>query len=253
MYKIFASVVIFFSLSVFAVDHFKVLSLADLDSMIAKKQKNIYLFDANVDSVRAEVGIIPGAKLIDSSDAYDLKKDLPNDLNSYLVFYCANKLCTASHQAAEKAIGLGYKNVHVMVDGIFGWQKAGKKLEHIKSTANAKQPSIQEAREVTPIEANSIVLKKQAIIVDVREASERQNVIDGALWFPKSKAGNSSDWQKFVAELPKDKKIIFHCAAGFRSKELAKKLSAEGHDSAYFQGPDQWSKAGLPLKAGPAQ
>ncbi len=35
----------------------------------------------------------------------------------------------ASHDAAREAVKLGYTNVFVMPDGIFGWVKAGKPVE----------------------------------------------------------------------------------------------------------------------------
>jgi rhodanese-related sulfurtransferase len=35
----------------------------------------------------------------------------------------------ASHEAARRAVELGYQHVYVMSDGIEGWQKAGKPIE----------------------------------------------------------------------------------------------------------------------------
>jgi len=35
----------------------------------------------------------------------------------------------ASHEAARRAVELGYQNVYVMPDGIEGWAKAGKPVE----------------------------------------------------------------------------------------------------------------------------
>jgi rhodanese-related sulfurtransferase len=35
----------------------------------------------------------------------------------------------ASHDAARRAVKLGYAKVYVMPDGIDGWVKAGKKVE----------------------------------------------------------------------------------------------------------------------------
>jgi rhodanese-related sulfurtransferase len=34
----------------------------------------------------------------------------------------------ASHEAARRAVGAGYTNVSVMVDGITGWHEAGKPI-----------------------------------------------------------------------------------------------------------------------------
>lgn len=250
MQKLVLTTIMLFSLASFAVDQFKKIGVNDLDQMLANKKVKIYLYDANVASTRKNAGIIPGAVLIDSSDQFDLKKALPTDTNSQLVFYCANQMCTASHDAADRAIKLGYKNVSVMIDGVYGWQKAGKSLVLVKDvTAGQGVLPAKEAIEVSPQVANAKVQKQQAVIVDVRESEERHEVIEGALWFPTSKANNPEEWNHFVASLPKSKQIIFHCAVGARSKKMAERLAKEGHSAGYFKSTDQWHEAGLPLKS----
>jgi len=42
----------------------------------------------------------------------------------------------ASHDAARRAVKAGYTNVSVMVDGIMGWDAAGKPTEHPGGTAS---------------------------------------------------------------------------------------------------------------------
>jgi rhodanese-related sulfurtransferase len=78
--------------------------------------------DVNVEEVRAEYGQLPGAVLLDSSSGYEAS-GLPADKQHKLVFYCLNKLCTASHVAARRAKGFGYKNVYVMSAGIKAWKE----------------------------------------------------------------------------------------------------------------------------------
>jgi rhodanese-related sulfurtransferase len=70
---------------------------------------------------------IPGARWV----RYDgVTADvLPSDRSAALVFYCANPSCSASPHAAETAIALGWTNVYVMPDGIFGWVEAGLPVE----------------------------------------------------------------------------------------------------------------------------
>ena len=46
---------------------------------------------------------------------------LPSDHDSTLVFYCSNVWCRKAPQAARRAEGLGYRDVHVMSAGIKGW------------------------------------------------------------------------------------------------------------------------------------
>lgn len=45
------------------------------------------------------------------------------------MFYCVNKLCTASEMAAREVMKLGYTDVRQMPDGIEGWKLSGRKVE----------------------------------------------------------------------------------------------------------------------------
>lgn len=97
----------------------------DLEKMMKADKNAVHIFDVNNEKTRQNDGLIPGAKMINSSTAYDTSI-LPADKNASLVFYCANTKCMASHEAAKVAIKNGYKNVLVMADGIQGWKKEGK-------------------------------------------------------------------------------------------------------------------------------
>lgn len=98
---------------------------ADLDKMLKADKNAVHIFDVNNEKTRQNDGLIPGAKMINSSTAYDTSI-LPADKNASLVFYCANTKCMASHEAAKVAIKNGYKNVLIMADGIQGWKKDGQ-------------------------------------------------------------------------------------------------------------------------------
>jgi rhodanese-related sulfurtransferase len=223
--------------------HFNVIHIADLVALMKSSSPSLYIYDVNVESTRKHVGIIPGAKLLSSSAGFDPIKELPKDKSARLVFYCANTQCTASHAAAERAGQLGYKNVDVMVDGIYGWKKAGQPTETLSKTAQV----------VAPKTADELVKLNSAVIVDVREAEERHDIVRNARWVPMSLAADAKAWSGFSSKLPKEKTIIFHCAVGMRAKRAAEKLAADGFKTAYFQGPDQWRAAGLRLEKGPAQ
>ena len=81
--------------------------------------------DANAASLRATAGVIPGAVLLTSTSTYELR-ELPADRSARLVFYCANERCTASLQAARRALEAGYRDVAVLPVGIQGWKAAGQ-------------------------------------------------------------------------------------------------------------------------------
>ena len=225
----------------------KIIHIKDLELML-KKPADLSVFDVNVNSTRENVGIIPGAHMIDSASKYDLAKTLPTDKKSSLVFYCANDLCTSSDEAAARAVGAGYTNVSVMKDGIYGWKKAGQKIEKVAGLKS----STEGASNVEPAEAAALVEQKHAVIIDVRESEERHEIIPGALWFPMSKAGDTKAWDRFKSEIPKGETAILHCASGIRSKKLADRLIKEGVHALYFTSADQWKTAGLPVEKGPA-
>lgn len=84
--------------------------------------------DANGDRTRKKFGTVPSAVLLTSASKFDLAQ-LPTDKAKDLIFYCSNTFCTASDTAAERAAENGYKNVHVMRQGIKGWKEAGNPVQ----------------------------------------------------------------------------------------------------------------------------
>ena len=106
---------------------------------------------------------------------------------------------------------------------------------------------------VSPKAAAALVRKKKAVIVDVREAEERDEVVPGARWFADSKVGDEAAWGEFVSRLPKDKTVVFHCRTGRRAKKAAEKLAHQGFKTAFFAGPEEWKAQGLPLDKGPGR
>lgn len=102
----------------------KLIHTADAQKMMASDNKPVFV-DANNADTRKAQGKIPGAIELPSVSQYDLAL-LPTDKSKPLVFYCANEMCTASHDAAKFAIKAGYNNVTVLADGIKGWNEATK-------------------------------------------------------------------------------------------------------------------------------
>lgn len=79
------------------------------------KAGNVTVVDArSADQYKA--GHIEGAVIFS-------KNALPADKNAKLVFYCGGTRCPLSHQAAKKALDLGYKNVMVFSGGWAEWNK----------------------------------------------------------------------------------------------------------------------------------
>lgn len=108
------------------VDKIATVSVAELDGLIA--QGGCTPVDANGDTTRRKIGVIPGAVLLSDYETY-AASELPADKARPLIFYCANEQCGASHTAAEKAVVAGYADVRVLPAGILGWRDAGKRLQ----------------------------------------------------------------------------------------------------------------------------
>lgn len=109
-------------------DDIPVMSIDDLAVRIASG--TCRAVDANGNQLRKDVGVIPGAVLLTDYETY-AASELPADKGQPLVFYCANEQCGASHEAAAKAVSLGYKNVKVLPAGIMGWTSAGQRVEKL--------------------------------------------------------------------------------------------------------------------------
>lgn len=104
------------------------ITVDELDQKLAAGE--LQAVDANGPGTRQKLGVIPGAVLLSDYEAF-LPSELPADKSKGLVFYCANQQCGASHEAAEKAITAGYRNVRVLPAGIAGWRQAGKPTQQV--------------------------------------------------------------------------------------------------------------------------
>ncbi|MGH7898069.1 MAG: rhodanese-like domain-containing protein [Candidatus Binatia bacterium] len=81
---------LFLGRGVAAENGFKVIRVDDLAALMAKPDEKLAIYDADPPSVRENEGVIPGAKLLPSSNRYDVAKELPADKDTKLVFYCHN-------------------------------------------------------------------------------------------------------------------------------------------------------------------
>ncbi len=119
-----------------AIHTFKLIHVAQLKQLIASPPPDLRIYDANAPETREKYGVIPGATLIAAPDGYRVSATLPPDKHAMLVFYCANQVCIASHEAARRAVAAGYTDVSVMGDGIMGWKAAGQPTVPAASTAS---------------------------------------------------------------------------------------------------------------------
>jgi len=100
------------------------ISPGDLHELMRKETVTVLDVNARQSWLAARV---PGALHLDPANFGPA--DLPADKDAMLVFYCSNFLCRKAPNAARRAEGLGYRNVHVMSAGISGWLSAGLPAE----------------------------------------------------------------------------------------------------------------------------
>jgi rhodanese-related sulfurtransferase len=103
-----------------------------------------------------------------------------------------------------------------------------------------KDPEI----EVSVQEANELLNRGEAVLVDVREPHEWDaGRIPGARHVQLEHLASQAD------TIPRDKRVIFQCRLGVRSAMATKAFRASGYDALSMAGGIQaWHDAGLPLE-----
>lgn len=125
IFAIFLSFNLFASEGDFAVvDGVIPISMADVEKELGKK--DVYIFDANTKEERIKYGYLKGSIFINTPEWVSL---LPSNKDAKIIFYCLNRMCYASSDAALKAQKLGYTNVRVMLDGIESWILSARPIE----------------------------------------------------------------------------------------------------------------------------
>lgn len=106
---------------------------------------------------------------------------------------------------------------------------------------------VRAAAEVGPTEAVTLINRKDAIVLDVRDQSEfEKGHINNARHVPeKDLEARMKDLEKF-----KDKPVIVSCAAGRRAAAVAATLRKQGFTEvvALRGGIGAWLQAGMPLE-----
>jgi rhodanese-related sulfurtransferase len=102
-----------------------------------------------------------------------------------------------------------------------------------------KDPEI----EISVQEANELLNRGEAVLVDVREPHEWDaGRIPGARHVQLEHLASHAD------TIPRDKRVIFQCRLGVRSAMATKAFRASGYDALSMAGGIQaWHDAGLPL------
>jgi rhodanese-related sulfurtransferase len=106
-------------------------------------------------------------------------------------------------------------------------------------------------REVSPTAALALI-KKGALLVDVREPSE---VARKAFDVPEVMLIPLREIEKRIKEIPANRKVIVACNSGSRSSMAMRTLMKHGYGKAVNMqyGISGWTREGLPVKGKPKQ
>ena len=100
--------------------------------------------------------------------------------------------------------------------------------------------------DITPERAQALLASGEAVVVDVREAYERDaGHIEGSRHVELERLAPQAE------TLPRDQPVIFQCRLGARSAMAARAFRSAGYDAWSLQGGLQlWDERGLPIAGG---
>ena len=118
-----------------------------------------------------------------------------------------------------------------------------KSVKNLVEAANAVVPRI------TPAQAQELINKGNAVIVDVRDAPEveQSGKVAGAVHIPRGMLEFRADPESpyYDQSLAKDKTVIVYCAAGGRAALSGQALKEMGYGEVYNMGGFRdWAEAG---------
>ncbi|MGD9807695.1 MAG: rhodanese-like domain-containing protein [Deferribacterales bacterium] len=176
-------------------------------------------------------GTIPGSVVVPDTKFDAFKGNLPADKAAVAVPFCGGYKCEKSHIVAEKMLEMGYTNILVYAGGEPEWKAAGlpiapggeapvAKKEVAASTAGypVEEPGIIKTDFFIASILDPATRPANVTIVDVRNDNEvAAGKIPGSLHVSSKETANGCD--AFLAKMPKEGNVIFHCASGGRAGE----------------------------------
>ncbi len=189
------------------------------------------MIDARAVGEAQRTGFIPGAVQLPADKVKASLKTFPDKkLKAPILVYDMTSR-DESLQAAKVLTAAGYENVLVVTGGLAGWRASGfpvatgspaLKVAYVpKPRPGSIPPS-----EFTKLAGNSLA---DVLVLDVRNADEaRAGMIKGAMLIP------DEEILARLAEIPKDKRILTHCASGVRAEMAYHKLKEKGYNVAFL-------------------
>ena len=177
-------------------------------------------------------GHIPNSVAVPKDGIASLKDQFPKYMGAIVILVDETGVTDAALKAFKTVSDWGYKQVSILDQGFKGWQTSGKKV-----ATGPAATTINYVRKLLPGEVDLAVFKAQlekpapdTIILDVRAPSE---VADGKL--PNTVQLPLDELEIRISELPKDKKIMIHCATGARAEMAYNVLKNAGFNAGYVR------------------
>lgn len=186
-------------------------------------------------------GYIKGAVSVEPSRIASALGDFPKiELKAPIMVYDAGdgKAATAVASAITKA---GYPFVTVVSGGFAAWKAAG--YDYYAGQAGTKIAYAPKPRPgdigIEAFKALVASTPADTLILDVRNQDEANaGMLKGAKLIPDEELGAR------MGELPKDKRIVTHCATGVRAEMAYHKLKEKGFNVAFVKGDIEIDKKG---------
>jgi len=180
-----------------------------------------------------EKGHIPKAVAAPGGDVNALKDQFPKFKRAVTILYNKEGNVAAALDAYKMISGWGYNQVSILDGGFDAWQKAGKQV-----ATGPAQTKMAYVKKLAPGEVDLPVFQKLAsgeskdkAVLDVRNADENKEcAIAGAIHIPLDQLEGR------LADLPKDKEIVIHCATGIRAEMAQNILQKAGLKSKFVKG-----------------
>ena len=172
----------------------------------------------------AKAGHIPGAVSIPAKEIPQAKDRFPAEKSAPIILYANDTQSAADKFRTVK--GWGYSNTSVLENGIESWKKAGGLIIIGDITTRVSYVPKLGPGELSSEEFRKIAETRPAdkLILDVRDEDETEDgTLAGAKNIP------AKDLTARLAEIPKDKEIITHCATGVRAEMAFLALKEAGY------------------------
>jgi rhodanese-related sulfurtransferase len=184
-------------------------------------------------------GHIPKAIAIPKEGIDSLKDQFPKFMGASIIVYSEDGVSDDARKAYKTISGWGYKQASILDQGYKGWQSAGKTVA--TGPAGSK---IDYVRKLLPGEVELAVFKgfidkpsPDTIILDVRNVTE---INEGKL--PNTMQLPLDELENRISEVPKDKRIIVHCATGARAEMAYTILKNAGYNTGYLRAKIDFDK-----------